>query len=33
MCTLRVQAAFYAAPSHKNSTRFARSKTKFLNEF
>jgi len=27
MRTLRVLAAFHAAPSHKNSTRFARSKT------
>jgi len=33
MRTLRVLAAWNAAPSHKNSTRFARSKTKFLNEF
>jgi len=33
MCTLRVPAAFHAAPSHQNSTRFARSKTEFFNEF
>jgi len=33
MRTLRVPAAFHAAPSHQNATRFARSKTKFLIEF
>jgi len=33
MRTLRVRAAWNAASSHRNATRFVRSKTKFLIEF